>query len=93
MANKTNRYMGKGVLQAVASVNGEIARRWWASTRPSRRPSTPRSASLTGPTTRAGWGQRDPRRVLAVAKSAASFTLQPLYRYVGGTAAHVLPVR
>jgi enolase len=29
---------------------------------------------------------------LAVAKAAADFTGQPLFRYVGGTAAHVLPV-
>ncbi len=29
---------------------------------------------------------------LAVAKAAADFTMQPLYRYVGGTSAHVLPV-
>ena len=29
---------------------------------------------------------------LAVAKAAADFTAQPLYRYVGGTAARVLPV-
>jgi enolase len=29
---------------------------------------------------------------LAVAKAAAEFTQQPLYRYVGGTAARVLPV-
>jgi enolase len=29
---------------------------------------------------------------LAVAKAAAEFTTQPLFRYVGGTAAHVLPV-
>jgi enolase len=27
-----------------------------------------------------------------VAKAAADYTAQPLYRYVGGTAAHVLPV-
>jgi enolase len=29
---------------------------------------------------------------LAVAKAAAAFSLQPLYRYVGGTSARVLPV-
>jgi enolase len=29
---------------------------------------------------------------LACAKAAADFTTQPLYRYVGGTAARVLPV-
>ena len=29
---------------------------------------------------------------LAVAKAAAEFTAQPLYRYVGGTSARVLPV-
>jgi enolase len=29
---------------------------------------------------------------LAVAKAAADYTGQPLYRYVGGTAARVLPV-
>jgi enolase len=50
-----SRYMGKGVLEAVAAVNGEI----WpkassAPTRPSRRPSTPRCARSTAPRTRAG---------------------------------------
>ena len=29
---------------------------------------------------------------LAVAKAAADFTAQPLYRYVGGTSARILPV-
>ncbi len=30
---------------------------------------------------------------LAVAKAAAVFTNQPLYRYLGGAGAHILPAR
>jgi enolase len=36
--------------------------------------------------------ERDPRRLARRAKAAADFTGQPLYRYVGGTSARVLPV-
>jgi enolase len=35
-----SRYGGKGVREAVAAVNGELADMLWAWTRPNRRPST-----------------------------------------------------
>jgi enolase len=35
-----SRYMGKGVLEAVAAVNGEIAEHLWALTQPSKSQST-----------------------------------------------------
>ena len=56
-------------------------------------PSTPRSASSTAPTTRPRLGANAILGTsLAVAKAAADELEIPLYRYVGGPNAHVLPV-
>jgi enolase len=88
------RYLGKGVLKAVAAVNdalsgeiiGERRPRSGPDRRPHDRPRRHRQQAASG-------RQRDPRRLLAVAKAAAEATGQPLYRYVGGPNARTLPSR
>ena len=48
-------WLGKGVLQAVGNVNGEIARRSPGATRSTRPASTPRWSSSTAHRARAAW--------------------------------------
>ena len=88
------RYGGKGVLTAVGNVNDHDrgrARRAW--TRPTSAASTRRSSSSTARRTRATWAPTpSSASSLAVARAAAVESGLPLYRYVGGADAHVLPV-
>ena len=88
------RYLGKGVLKAVDAVNGEIfdalARHGCRGPAPHRRGADRRS---TARRTRRRLGANAILGVsLAVAKAAAEARGLPLYRYVGGANAHVLPV-
>ena len=88
-----SRYLGKGVLQAVDNVNGEIADTligWDASEQKAidqvmlELDGTPNKSRL-GANAILGTS-------LAVAKAAANALSLPLYRYIGGVYAHVLPV-
>jgi len=88
-----SRYLGKGVLDAVANVNGEIAEALVGFDATEQQAIDAAMCELDGTDNKGRLGANAILGVsLAVAKAAASFTLQPLYRYVGGTAAHVLPV-
>jgi enolase len=88
-----SRYLGKGVLEAVAGVNGEIAEALVGFDATEQEAIDAAMCELDGTDNKSRLGANAILGVsLAVAKAAASFTLQPLYRYVGGTAAHVLPV-
>ncbi len=87
------RYLGKGVLGAVASVNGDIA----ASLR--GRDGTDQAAvdraliELDGSANKDVIGANAMLGAsLAVAHAAAAATGQPLYRYLGGDQARMLPV-
>jgi enolase len=87
------RYGGKGVLNAVEAVNGEIfdALCGFPALDQSRIDHVMRT--LDGTPNKARLGANAILGVsLAVAKAAAQSLDQPLYRYVGGTRAHVLPV-
>ncbi|MBF9058807.1 phosphopyruvate hydratase [Rhodobacterales bacterium HKCCSP123] len=87
------RYMGKGVLEAVAAVNGEIAEALVGSDATEQEAIDALLCEMDGTENKGRLGANAILGVsLAVAKAAADFTSQPLYRYVGGTAAHVLPV-
>jgi enolase len=87
------RYMGKGVLQAVAAVNGEIAEALVGADATEQEEIDAAMIELDGTPNKARLGANAILGVsLACAKAAADFTSQPLYRYVGGTAARVLPV-
>ena len=87
------RYMGKGVLEAVASVNGEIAENLIGEDATEQLAIDRMMCELDGTPNKGRLGANAILGVsLAVAKAAAEATGQPLYRYVGGTGAHVLPV-
>ncbi len=88
-----NRYMGKGVLEAVAAVNGEIAEEIVGFDATEQIGIDRTMIEMDGTPNKARLGANAILGVsLAVAKAAAQFAGQPLYRYVGGTSAHVLPV-
>ena len=87
------RYMGKGVLQAVAAVNGEIAEAVLGLDATEQVEIDSLMIELDGTDNKARLGANAILGVsLAVAKAAADFTNQPLYRYIGGTSARMLPV-
>ncbi|MCO8145392.1 phosphopyruvate hydratase [Rhodovulum tesquicola] len=87
------RYLGKGVLEAVAAVNGEIAEELVGMDATEQVAIDGAMIDLDGTGNKARLGANAILGVsLAVAKAAADFTGQPLYRYVGGTSARVLPV-
>ncbi|GGW21536.1 enolase [Gemmobacter lanyuensis] len=88
-----SRYMGKGVLDAVAAVNGEIAEAIIGFDATDQIGIDRTMIELDGTPNKARLGANAILGVsLAVAKAAAEVTGQPLFRYVGGTAARVLPV-
>ena len=87
------RYMGKGVLEACAAVNGEIAETLLGMDATEQVAIDLSMIELDGTPNKARLGANAILGVsLAVAKAAADFTTQPLYRYIGGTSARVLPV-
>ena len=87
------RYLGKGVLEAVAAVNGEIAENLIGEDSTEQRAIDAMMCELDGTPNKGRLGANAILGVsLAVAKAAADGTNQPLYRYVGGTAARILPV-
>jgi enolase len=88
-----NRYLGKGVLEAVASVNGEIAEELLGMDATEQVAIDMAMIELDGTPNKSRLGANAILGVsLAAAHAAADFSAQPLYRYVGGTSARVLPV-
>lgn len=89
----TSRYSGKGVLEAVAAVNGEIAETLLGCDATEQVEIDELMIELDGTANKGRLGANAILGVsMAAAKAAAEFTAQPLYRYVGGTSARVLPV-
>lgn len=87
------RYLGKGVLEACAAVNGEIAENLVGMDVTEQVAIDSAMIELDGTPNKARLGANAILGVsLACAKAAAEFTAQPLFRYVGGTSARVLPV-
>ncbi|WP_438957147.1 phosphopyruvate hydratase [Cognatiyoonia sp.] len=88
-----SRYMGKGVLEAVAAVNGEIAEALVGFDAIEQVAIDQAMIELDGTPNKGRLGANAILGVsLAVAKAAADYTAQPLFRYVGGTSARTLPV-
>ncbi|MCG6882760.1 MAG: phosphopyruvate hydratase [Silicimonas sp.] len=88
-----SRYMGKGVLEAVMAVNGEIADGLVGFDATEQQAIDAAMIEMDGTPNKGRLGANAILGVsLAVAKAAADYTSQPLYRYVGGTSARVLPV-
>ncbi len=87
------RYMGKGVLDAVESVNGEIFETLEGFEAEDQRHIDEMLIELDGTANKSRLGANAILGVsLAVAKAAAAAASQPLYKYVGGVSARVLPV-
>jgi enolase len=87
------RYMGKGVLEACAAVNGEIAEALVGMDVTEQVAIDAAMIELDGTPNKARLGANAILGVsMACAKAAADYTAQPLYRYIGGTSARVLPV-
>ncbi len=86
------RYLGKGVLKAVAHVNGEIAEalaEWDAADQCGL---DQKMIELDGTENKGRLGANAILAVsMAAARAAATFYGLPLYRYLGGSAANTLP--
>ncbi len=88
-----DRYLGKGVTQAVAHINTTIAHALIGMEALDQRELDRQLLDLDGTHNKARLGANAILGVsLAVAKAAADELEQPLYRYIGGANAHVLPV-
>src|SRR5688500_7587451 len=89
----TSRYLGKGVSKAVGAVNGEIADLLLGTAAEDQRALDLAMLALDGTANKGRLGANAILGVsLAAAKAAASARGLPLYAYVGGVSAHVLPV-
>jgi len=87
------RYLGKGVTQAVASVNGIIAEALFGWDASDQKAIDMEMLALDGTPNKSKLGANAILGVsLAVAKAAANSLGLPLYRYLGGVYAHLLPV-
>ncbi len=88
-----SRYLGKGVTKAVEAVNTEIYNALRDMEAEDQRGIDQALIELDGTENKGRLGANAILGVsLAVAKAATEAAGLPLYRYVGGTAAHVLPV-
>jgi enolase len=89
----TNRYLGKGVTNAVAAVNGEIFDALSGMDAEAQVKIDETMIALDGTPNKGRLGANAILGVsLAAAKAAAIANNLPLYRYVGGAAARLLPV-
>ncbi len=87
------RYLGKGVLKAVEAVNSEIADALVGLDAEDQRGVDAAMIALDGTKNKSRLGANAILGVsMATAKAAALASGLPLYRYVGGATAHVLPV-
>ncbi|SHF68989.1 enolase [Desulfacinum infernum DSM 9756] len=87
------RYLGKGVLNAVRNVNDEIAPKIVGMDAQDQVALDRFMIALDGTENKSRLGANAILAVsMAVAKAAAEEAELPLYRYLGGVAAHILPV-
>jgi enolase len=87
------RFLGKGVLKAVESVNGEIANALASEDAAEQRYIDRRLIELDGTDNKGRLGANAILAVsMAVARAAAAEFGLPLYRYLGGAGANTLPV-
>src|SRR6266571_7074107 len=87
------RYLGKGVLKAVENVNGEIADALANFEAADQRALDQKMIELDGTENKSRLGANAILAVsMAAARAAANCYELPLYRYLGGAAANVLPV-
>ncbi|MCQ3937285.1 MAG: phosphopyruvate hydratase [Chloroflexi bacterium] len=87
------RYLGKGVANAAANVNGVIAEALFGWDAAEQKAIDTELLNMDGTPNKSKLGANAILGVsLAVAKAAANSFGLPLYRYLGGVYAHVLPV-
>ena len=87
------RYLGKGVAKAVANVNGIISNSLFGWDASDQMGLDAELIAMDGTTNKSKLGANAILGVsLAAAKAAANSFGMPLYRYLGGVYAHVLPV-
>jgi len=87
------RYGGKGVLKAVAAVNEQIADELYGWDATDQKAIDSKMITLDGTPNKSKFGANAILGVrLAVAKTTAASLGLPLYRYIGGVYAHLLPV-
>ncbi len=87
------RYLGKGVSQAVENINGEIADRIVGFDATRQRELDHTLIEMDGTENKGRLGANAMLGVsLAAAKAAAEVVGLPLYQYIGGINAHLLPV-
>jgi enolase len=90
---RANRYGGKGVLRAVRNVNQTIATALRGKNAREQRDVDRRLIELDGTSNKSRLGANAILGVsLAVAKAVAAARGEPLYRYLGGVRARLLPV-
>jgi len=88
-----DRYLGKGVLKAIDAVNGEVADALLGIDAEDQRDVDTMLIALDGTQNKGRLGANALLGVsLAVAKAGANARGLPLWSYVGGVSAHVLPV-
>ncbi len=88
-----SRYLGKGVLKAVENVNGDIADALIGWDALDQKAIDEMIIALDGTENKSNFGANAMLGVsLATAKAAANALGLPLFRYIGGVYAHVLPV-
>jgi enolase len=86
------KYLGKGVLKAVAAVNGEIFKKLTGMDAADQSAIDGAMITLDGTDNKARLGANAILGVsLAVAKAAAADKKMPLFESIGGTDAHILP--
>ena len=86
------RYVGKGVLKAVENVNGEIADALANFDAADQRGLDQKMIELDGTENKGRLGANAILAVsMAAARAAAAFDGLPLYRYLGGAGANILP--
>ncbi|WP_158827044.1 phosphopyruvate hydratase [Mucilaginibacter lacusdianchii] len=91
--NDKTKYMGKGVLQAVANVNDKLAKELQGMDVFEQNAIDALMLEIDGSENKGNLGANAILGVsLAVAKAAAQESRQPLYRYVGGVNANTLPI-
>ncbi len=87
------RFLGKGVSKAVANVNGVIADALFGWDAADQRGLDAELLTMDGTANKSKLGANAILGVsLAAAKAAANSFGMPLYRYIGGVYAHILPV-
>ena len=87
------RYKGKGVMGAISGVNGEIAEMLVGFDATDQQAIDAAMIELDGTENKSRLGANAILGVsLATSKAAADYSQLPLYRYVGGTQARLLPV-